>query len=217
MDQKRDSGARPQRSRRVGVPLAKPRVALSAPSPRADYRTVGFPLQSLTRNFRHLLLFASILLVPKAAAQSDSALKYDLRNADPEAFVETEWDGYVYRADSSFFFKNIVWGTCRGGMNGSRCVKMLAEVRTMTQPIDSSGNYRFVPRGRGKKVFRGFLEYQLYKTEMFTVYRMTSMERLNSLYFHMSTTRVDHACRSTFYADPDHREKVYSYHHEGGL
>jgi|GEM_PF-3523807 hypothetical protein len=33
----------------LGVPLAKPRVALSAASPRADYRAVGFPLQSLTR------------------------------------------------------------------------------------------------------------------------------------------------------------------------
>ncbi len=34
----------------LGVPLAEPRVALSAPSPRADYRAAGFPLQSLTRN-----------------------------------------------------------------------------------------------------------------------------------------------------------------------
>ena len=31
-----------------GVPLAKPRVALSAKT-RADYRAVGFPLQSLTQ------------------------------------------------------------------------------------------------------------------------------------------------------------------------
>ena len=41
------SSARPERSRRVGVPLAKPRVALSAASPRF---AAGFPLQSLTRN-----------------------------------------------------------------------------------------------------------------------------------------------------------------------
>ena len=32
----------------LGVPLAKPRVALSAASPRS-FLAVGFPLQSLTR------------------------------------------------------------------------------------------------------------------------------------------------------------------------
>jgi len=41
-----------QRSMLLGVPLAKPRVGLSAPSPRADYRTPGFPLLSLTRSTR---------------------------------------------------------------------------------------------------------------------------------------------------------------------
>ena len=44
--------------RGLGVPLAKPRVALSAASPRADYRAAGFPLQSLTRT----LLLLSICL-----------------------------------------------------------------------------------------------------------------------------------------------------------
>jgi hypothetical protein len=38
-----------ERSRGVGMSCAKPRVALSAKT-RADYRAVGFPLQSLTRN-----------------------------------------------------------------------------------------------------------------------------------------------------------------------
>jgi len=33
-----------------GVPARRLAVALSAASPRADYRAVGFPLQSLTRN-----------------------------------------------------------------------------------------------------------------------------------------------------------------------
>ncbi len=34
----------------LGVPARRLAVALSAASPRADYRAVGFPLQSLTRN-----------------------------------------------------------------------------------------------------------------------------------------------------------------------
>jgi hypothetical protein len=34
----------------LGVPARRLAVALSAPSPRADHRAVGFPLQSLTRN-----------------------------------------------------------------------------------------------------------------------------------------------------------------------
>ena len=43
-----------------GVSLAKPRVALFAASPRADYRAVGFPLQSLTRNAA-LVVFLSLV------------------------------------------------------------------------------------------------------------------------------------------------------------
>ncbi|HMC97193.1 MAG TPA: hypothetical protein VKG92_06055, partial [Flavobacteriales bacterium] len=52
----------------LGVPLAKPRVALSAASPRADYRAVGFPLQSLTRMLQ--LVFALLVLCPLANAQN---------------------------------------------------------------------------------------------------------------------------------------------------
>jgi len=44
MEQNRDSG--------LGVSARRLAVALSATSPRADYRAVGFPLQSLTRNAR---------------------------------------------------------------------------------------------------------------------------------------------------------------------
>jgi len=40
----------------LGVPLPKPRVALSAASPRLDYQPVGFPLQSLTQTAQMLAL-----------------------------------------------------------------------------------------------------------------------------------------------------------------
>jgi hypothetical protein len=64
-----------ERSRDVGVPLAKPRVALSAPSPRSCL-AVGFPLQSLTRNAA--LLFCSLIL----SSQRISAQELDLRTYD---------------------------------------------------------------------------------------------------------------------------------------
>ena len=47
-------------------PSQKPRVALSAASPRADYRAVGFPLQSLTRNAQPTQLSTLIGTLRKA-------------------------------------------------------------------------------------------------------------------------------------------------------
>ncbi len=168
-------------------------------------------------NFNPVNFFGAFSLSPCAAAQTCSTEKFDFRTTDPSVFVETEWDGYLYRVDSSFFLEWIIWGNCRGGTDGPRCIELLDEVRTMIEPVGSTGNLRFVPRGRGKKVIKGFLEYHLQKSEMFSVYRIASMERLYSLYLHRSNTRVDHAFRGTFYADPECGERVYSYHHEGGL
>ena len=55
-----------------GVPLAEPRVALSATSPRADYRAVGFSLQSLTRNAS---LFLVVLLLTESCSNNGKALQ----------------------------------------------------------------------------------------------------------------------------------------------
>ncbi len=55
----------PKWSQRVGVPARRLAVALFVPSPRADYRAVGFPLRSLTRNARSWtgsVLVAGLLL-----------------------------------------------------------------------------------------------------------------------------------------------------------
>lgn len=54
----------------LGVPLAEPRVALYAASPRADYRAVGFPLQSLTR----ARVLAFVLLVLQSSLQAQSKI-----------------------------------------------------------------------------------------------------------------------------------------------
>ena len=52
----------PMRDSGWGVPARRLAVALSAASPRADYRAVGFPLQSLTRNAGSRLPFIALLL-----------------------------------------------------------------------------------------------------------------------------------------------------------
>ena len=58
----------------LGVTLAKPRVALSAPSPRADYRAVGFPLQSLTRKAAVIIrLFVLVPFLSSCSIQGESA------------------------------------------------------------------------------------------------------------------------------------------------
>lgn len=61
-----------------GVPLprlkAGARVALSAASPRADYRAVGFPLQSLTRNAAIVIRLLVPILFVSGCSQEDALM-----------------------------------------------------------------------------------------------------------------------------------------------
>jgi len=66
MEQMRDSG--------LGVPARRLAVALSAASPRADYRAVGFPLQSLTRNAAAIIrLFVIVPFLSSCSDHGESA------------------------------------------------------------------------------------------------------------------------------------------------
>ncbi len=58
----------------LGVPLAKPRVALSSASPRTDYRAVGFPLQSLTRNATGIVLVLLIAAFVTGCSSNEDAI-----------------------------------------------------------------------------------------------------------------------------------------------
>ena len=63
----------------LGVPLAKPRVGLSAASPRADYRAPGFPLLSLTRSTR---------MASRTAAPQHQGRGWGLRRAPKASLAE---------------------------------------------------------------------------------------------------------------------------------
>ncbi len=77
-----------ERSRDVGVPARRLAVALSAASPRADYRAAGFPLQSLTRStFLTLVLAGPHLL--SAQSPDPEPVSY---NVVPGG----DWSGYDY-------------------------------------------------------------------------------------------------------------------------
>ena len=82
MEQKRDSC--------LGVPLAKPRVALSAPSPRADHRAVGFPLQSLTRIAGSRVGYFIVALLVSACGTQPTEVSQN--NSTPEQVAS---DGFI--------------------------------------------------------------------------------------------------------------------------
>ena len=85
--------ARPERSRRVGVPLAEPRVALSAASPRS-FLAVGFPLQSLTRNaaFRMTCAVLSCLVIGSTTVTAQNGISGNCDYPD-----RMEWNkAYVF-------------------------------------------------------------------------------------------------------------------------
>ena len=63
-----------ERSRGVGVPLAKPRVALFVASPHAGYRAPGFPLQSLTRNAATSIRLALIVALFSGCSQEEALM-----------------------------------------------------------------------------------------------------------------------------------------------
>ena len=74
----------------LGVPLAKPRVALSAPSPRS-FLAVGFPLQSLTRNV--LIPIVAFFLSSSAIAQDTLRFNYrDAKNVLAHLSIDSRTD-----------------------------------------------------------------------------------------------------------------------------
>ena len=91
MKQKRDSG--------WGVSLAKPRVALSAASPRADYRAVGFPLQSLTRNAGSLVGYSIVALLVSSCGAQPTEVRRDNSTTEQKAldgFIPIDFTDTVY-------------------------------------------------------------------------------------------------------------------------
>gem|GEM_PF-4187517 len=85
----RDSGARPERSRRVGVSARRLAVALSVASPRADYRAVGFPLRSLTLNKRQAK--AGVVAFTLVTLLATSCSNQDFRRQPIEQYVLGTW------------------------------------------------------------------------------------------------------------------------------
>jgi hypothetical protein len=79
----------------LGVPARRLAVALSATSPRADYRAVGFPLQSLTRKY---VVLPSLFLSIVATCQTQPAV----RSSVSKEFIEQ-----LTPVDSSFLGKYI--------------------------------------------------------------------------------------------------------------
>lgn len=65
----------------LGVPARRLAVALFVPSPRADYRAVGFPLRLLTRGSRSLVPFLLGAIVLFSRCSSDSKTSVD-ENSD---------------------------------------------------------------------------------------------------------------------------------------
>lgn len=84
----------------LGVPLAKPRVALSAASPRS-FLAVGFPLQSLTQNW-----FILIVVAVLSATTLKANTRFDtLRTTFSTCHTQVEFDGALNRTFTEFEIK----------------------------------------------------------------------------------------------------------------